>query len=65
MRIIPGLSRLRQEDCKFDISLGYKLRPCLKNKSTMHNVTTTKEREYGRGIRKGRQMFLSSERKDY
>jgi hypothetical protein len=31
MPIILALRRLKQEDCKFDTSLGYRERPCLKN----------------------------------
>jgi hypothetical protein len=31
--IIPALGRLRQEDGKFKTSLGYIVRPCLKNKN--------------------------------
>jgi hypothetical protein len=29
MAIIPAFRRLRQEDCKFEASLGYTVRPCL------------------------------------
>jgi hypothetical protein len=32
--LTPG--RLRQEDLKFKISLGYTRRPCLKNKTKRH-----------------------------
>jgi hypothetical protein len=28
--VIPALGRLRQEDCKFEVSLGYTGKPCLK-----------------------------------
>jgi hypothetical protein len=28
--IIPVLGSLKQEDCKFEVSLGYVVRPCLK-----------------------------------
>jgi hypothetical protein len=30
--VIPGLGRLRQEDRKLEVSLGYIVRPCLKKK---------------------------------
>jgi hypothetical protein len=30
MPVIPALRRLRQEDCKFKVSLAYIVRPCLK-----------------------------------
>jgi hypothetical protein len=33
--VIPALRRWKQEDCKFGVSLGYIVRPCLK--STMKN----------------------------
>jgi hypothetical protein len=30
MSVIPTLGRLKQEDCKLKASLGYTVRPCLK-----------------------------------
>jgi hypothetical protein len=30
--VIPALGKLRQEDCKLEASLYYKVRPCLKKK---------------------------------
>ena len=32
MPIIPALGLLRQEDSEFEVSLGYKVNPCLKDK---------------------------------
>jgi hypothetical protein len=32
MPVIPVLGKLRQADSKFEASLGYKVRPCLKIK---------------------------------
>jgi hypothetical protein len=29
--VIPALGKLRQEDCKVEASLSYRVRPCLKN----------------------------------
>jgi hypothetical protein len=37
--VIPELRRLRQEDCEYEVSFSYKVRPCLKK---------TKGREEGR-----------------
>jgi hypothetical protein len=33
MSIIPALSRLRQENWEFQANLGYRVRPCLENKT--------------------------------
>jgi hypothetical protein len=33
IHIIPALRRLSLEDLKFEVSLGYTVRPCLKNKT--------------------------------
>jgi hypothetical protein len=32
MVIIPAFSRLRQQGCRFEASVGYIVRPCLKKK---------------------------------
>lgn len=41
-QLIPGLQRLGQEDClKFEVSLGYKVRPCPKQKKrSILNILT-------------------------
>jgi hypothetical protein len=41
MPIIPALRKLRQEDYKFEVRLGYLSRPCPRNK-TKQTTTTTK-----------------------
>jgi hypothetical protein len=38
--VIPALKRLRQEDSKFEASLGYIARPCLKNKEISWALAT-------------------------
>jgi hypothetical protein len=38
MPVIPALWRLRQEDCEFEDSLGYIVRPCLKIKKKIQNM---------------------------
>jgi hypothetical protein len=39
MALSPALRKLRQENSEFEASLGYIVRPCLKNKSTKSNQT--------------------------
>jgi hypothetical protein len=39
MPIILALRRLRQEDCEFEVILGYMVRPCLKKTNKFSNVT--------------------------
>jgi hypothetical protein len=38
MSLIPVLGRLRQENGKFKASLGYTVRPCLKNNKKNHQT---------------------------
>jgi hypothetical protein len=39
MLVIPVLGRLRQEDCEFEASLGYTVRPSLKKKKKRASET--------------------------
>jgi hypothetical protein len=41
--VIPALGRLKQEDCKFQVSMGYIVRPCLKTKQNKTKQNKTKE----------------------
>jgi hypothetical protein len=36
--VIPALRKLRQEDYKFEASLGYIVKPCLKKKKKLKRV---------------------------
>jgi hypothetical protein len=42
--VIPAPRRLRQEDCKFKVSLGYIVRPSLKKKKREEENKRKKER---------------------
>jgi hypothetical protein len=42
MPIIPALGRLRKEDRKFEVSLGYLARPCLKKEYGLLNMENLK-----------------------
>lgn len=39
------LAKPRREDCEFEVSLGYVVRSCLKNKRMKLNEITVEERE--------------------
>jgi hypothetical protein len=41
--MIPALGRLRQLDLEFKTSLGYTVRPCLKNNSNNNNILSITE----------------------
>jgi hypothetical protein len=44
MPVIPALGRMRQEDHKFKVNLGYLVRPCLKslkNNTLFLTIVTT------------------------
>jgi hypothetical protein len=49
--IIPALKRLRQQDCGFQVSLGYIVRPCLKKERKKERKKKGRGRlkEYNRG----------------
>lgn len=48
--VIPEFKKRRQEDCKFETSLGYKGRPCLKKKKKIKADNWTFGRAGARGL---------------
>jgi hypothetical protein len=46
MSVIPTLGRLNQEDCEFEISLIYVVRPCLKRRKKEREREETKKKMY-------------------
>jgi hypothetical protein len=61
MSAIPALGRLRQEDCVFEVSLGYIVRLCLKKHSSScppHTIPHKKKKK--KQERVGQIVFTSS-----
>lgn len=62
MSEIPALEKLREEESKFKASLGYTVKPCLKNINKKRRVCVgERERKVGEGrVRKNSQRMTEN-----